>query len=69
MRLLFSFPDRLKTNAIANQLLAAHIACDVRGLPAEGQPLRAPSYPEVWIRNDTDFPAAVRVLSNALASF
>jgi len=61
MRLLFSGSDVAKIEFVRQKLVDTHIACEIRLEPGVKEPDTIPCYPELWILNDNDFPAASRV--------
>ena len=63
MRLLCSGSDVEKLERTRTELVNAGIACELRRDIATNEKVELPSYPEIWIKMERDFPRAVHVFS------
>ena len=63
MRLLCSGSDLEKLERTRMELVNAGIACELRRDIATSDKVQFPSYPEIWIKMETDFSRAVYVFS------
>lgn len=59
--MLFSSSDGLQVDLLRHRLGDAGIACETRLSDAVQAESVLPSYPELWVRNDSDFPTALMV--------
>jgi len=63
MRLLCSGSDLEKLEKTRKELVRAGVSCELRRDIPVGDSLDIPSYPELWIKAEDDFPCAVSVFS------
>lgn len=64
MRMLFSTPDSALVQKVKNRLLDSGVECEVRWPAAVSTPLGRASYSELWVRETSDFSAAMRRLGS-----
>ena len=64
MKMLFSTSDRGQVKLVRKKLSEAGIQCKVRRNPVAQGVFGIPSFPELWVRKDTDILKALKLLGN-----
>jgi hypothetical protein len=64
MKMLFSASDRGQVTLTRKKLAEAGIQCKVRRNPVAQGIFGVPSFPELWVKKDSDILKALRLLGN-----
>ncbi len=62
MKMLFPATDRSQIRLVKNKLAQAGIQCRVRRNPVAQGVFGVPSFPELWVNDDSDILKALKVL-------